>query len=245
MLLIYKFALYSHIIAGTIALFLFWYPLFVKKGSPLHNRVGRYYIQLMYVVGWGGALCCALVLAAPLTIRQVDGLEGEELATFLAHTRQFAAFLLTLSLLTLASVYHGVAVLRVKADRQRLKNFPHLALLVSLLVCSLVTIVMGLIAGNGLLIGFSFVGLATAVNNLRYIFKAKIKSREWIIAHIGGLLGSGIGVYTAFSAVGGRHILLELIGNDAIIFSWFAPGVLGVVGIAWASRRFSVRYKIA
>lgn len=244
MLVMYKLALYGHIVCGSIALLLFWYPLFLRKGSELHIRFGGYYVKLMYIVSWSGVVCCGLVLWDPLAIRMPGDMSALELQDFLSRNRQFAIFLLTLSLLTLSSVYHGVKVLAAKANRDLLKSFPHVTLLLTLLVCSCISLQMGVKANDSLLIGFSLVGLATAINNLRYIYKSTIKQREWIVAHIGGLLGSGIGVYTAFSAVGGRHILLNVLGAEAIMISWIAPGILGTVAIIWASRRFSVKYKI-
>lgn len=245
MFLLYKVALYSHITCGTMALFLFWYPLFVKKGSPNHNRFGGYYAKLMYLVGWSGVVCCTLVLLDPLAIRQVSDLSGEQLERFIQRNRGLAVFLLMLSVLTISSIYHGLAVLKAKEKRQQLKNTTHLGLLGALLACSIVILALGLQVGNTLLIVFALLGSILALASLRYIFKKTIKQRQWIIEHLGSMLGSGIGVYTAFSAVGGRHVLLELLGNDGIILSWIAPGVIGSVGIAWASRKFSARYRVA
>jgi len=245
MFVLYKTALYGHIVCGTIALFIFWYPLFVKKGSPNHNRFGGYYAKLMYLVGWSGVVCCTLVLLDPLAIRQVADLSGEQLQRFVQRNRGLAMFLLMLSVLTIFSIYHGLAVLRVKAKRQQLKNITHLGLLGVLLACSIMTLALGLQVGNTLLIVFALLGGVLALASLRYIFKKTIKPRQWIIEHLGSMLGSGVGVYTAFSSVGGRHVLLELLGNGGIIISWIAPAVIGSVGIAWASRKFADRYRVA
>jgi hypothetical protein len=245
MLMIYNLALYSHIFLGCIALCLFWYPLYVKKGSVRHNQFGGYYAILMYGVGWSGTICCLLVLLDPLTIRQVSGLSGDKLQAFMDHNRQMASFLLTLSLLTIASVYHGVKVLEAKSNRDQLKTLRHLGVLIGLAICSGISLTMGLNSSSGLMIGFSLLGLSVSINNLRYTFKRELKPREWLLAHLGGMLGSGIAVYTAFAAVGGRHVLLSLMGSDAIIISWVAPGLLGTAGVIWAQRRFRVRYKIS
>ena len=41
---------YGHIVAGTIALILFWIPALARKGGNWHVRIGRIYVIAMYAV---------------------------------------------------------------------------------------------------------------------------------------------------------------------------------------------------
>ena len=38
MLLIHQSLVWAHIVAGSLALALFWLPMLAKKGSPLHRQ---------------------------------------------------------------------------------------------------------------------------------------------------------------------------------------------------------------
>jgi len=51
-----------HICAGTLSLILFWIPVGVKKGSPLHRKVGNYYYKTMWVVLITAAMMCVIAL---------------------------------------------------------------------------------------------------------------------------------------------------------------------------------------
>ena len=48
--LIHKILLWIHIPFGALSLILFWIPVGVKKGSPVHRKVGWYYYITMWIV---------------------------------------------------------------------------------------------------------------------------------------------------------------------------------------------------
>jgi len=48
--LIHKAILWIHIPCGFLSLILFWIPVGVKKGSPLHRKVGKLYYLTMWIV---------------------------------------------------------------------------------------------------------------------------------------------------------------------------------------------------
>ena len=37
----------AHIAAGSIALLTFWIAAIARKGSPMHKRIGKYYLMAM------------------------------------------------------------------------------------------------------------------------------------------------------------------------------------------------------
>ena len=77
-----------------------------------------------------------------------------------------------------------------------------------------------------------------------YIFKKSIKKREWLIEHLGNIIGAGIGAYTAFFAFGGRRFLAEIFAGQLQVVPWILPGVIGGIAIAYLSKRYRVQYKV-
>ena len=235
---IHKVALYSHIILGSFALILFWLPLYFKKGSRNHNRSGRAYALSMYAVSLLGILCCALVLFDPVLAKPRTFNSPEQMANYIEQSRIFSMFLLMLSLLVLVSIYHGERVLKVKANNHKLKAPLHLGLLVALFSSALFSLIVGMMNSQTLLIIFACISLFVAASMTRYIFKSKVNKNAWIFEHLGSMLGSGIGVYTAFSAVGGRSLLSKLLGEQAVLISWVMPSLIGTLAIVLVTRYF-------
>lgn len=66
--------------------------------------------------------------------------------------------------------------------------------------------------------------------------KKDIAKGAWVIQHIGHIIGSGIGAYTAFFAFGGRNLFQSL--PLLQIGSWVLPSLIGVPFIIWLSRKY-------
>ncbi|MCF6437268.1 MULTISPECIES: hypothetical protein [Pseudoalteromonas] len=241
---IHKFAVYTHIILGSFALLLFWVPVIAKKGSSLHNRFGRYYNWAMYGTSILGVLACILVLVEPLSAKPKDFANIQQQVQYIQQSRIFALFLLMLSLLVLASIYHGERVLKAKGNPDLLRTPMHLSLLALLLIVATLSLFMGIKFSQTLLMVFAGVSLVVGTKMLRYVLQSSIAPRAWVIEHMGAMLGSGIGVYTAFSAVGGRHVFSYILGEQAIFLSWIMPSVIGIVAIAWGRKYFTAKFKV-
>jgi len=56
--------------------------------------------------------------------------------------------------------------------------------------------------------------------------------------HLNGMIGSGIGAYTAFFAFGGRSLLGELLPGQWQVIPWVLPTVIGVIAASRVSRRW-------
>ena len=157
MLSVHQVALYIHIIIGACALFLFWVPVFARKGNMDHKRFGRYF-----------ALIVGLILLA-----------------------------------------------------------------------------VGVRAGNILFIVFGILQGVTATGNLRYIFRRELRPKEWWLQHLSGLIGSGIGAYTAFTVFGGRRLFEEIFSSNfesLSVYLWIMPGVVGGLAITLLSRHYKQRF---
>lgn len=67
----------------------------------------------------------------------------------------------------------------------------------------------------------------------------KLRWRNWLTMHIGGMLGSYIGVITATLVVNGSKI--PLVSEIPTLLLWFIPTIIGTPIISVVSRRYSSR----
>lgn len=245
MLLFHKVALYSHVIIGFLALILFWIPVVAKKGSRLHNQVGQWFVNAIWLVSVSGILMSVIVWWDPLAIRLPGETVSAERATrIIASQRMSSEFLLMLSLLVLVSVKQATLVLKARADRSQLRKWHHMIWVLALLLMALVVGTKGILHGQILLMIFGPIGLSASFGALRYIYKSELCPREWIIEHFTNIIGCGIGVYTAFFAFGGRQYLSELLPGMLQIIPWVLPGVLGTIAIALYKPKYTKLYRI-
>lgn len=245
MLIIHKSALYLHIALGTLALFIFWVPVISRKGSKNHRSWGKVFSWCMYAVSISGLLMSAIVWFDPIVIRYPEQtLTPERIEKATVFFRNLAEFLFLLSVLTLISVKHALLVLKTKSDRQALRHWSHLIWFGLLIVMGIKVFTIGLNTGFPLFIIFGLVGLVGGLGNLRYIFKREINQREWIIEHLSSILGTGIAVYTAFFAVGGRHWLNQILTGNLQLIPWVLPGIIGTVAIVIYKKRYQEKSKL-
>ncbi|MCG7566367.1 hypothetical protein MHM95_08700 [Pseudoalteromonas sp. CnMc7-15] len=238
-------ALYIHIVLGCIALVLFWLPVCAAKGSRLHNQSGKVYAYVMYAVAGSGLFCCALVLLDPLGARNIDTLStAEELRRYLQVNHRMAWFLSMLSILVWVSVYHGRRVLVAKEQRSLLRTPAHLGLIAALALCACYTFYLGWQQQQVLLLAFSVLAMVIAVTMAHYIYRPSLRPRSWVIEHLSAMLGSGIGVYTAFGAFGGRRLFNAVLGSDAQLIGWLLPTLVGSAGLMYAAQHYRRRYGV-
>ncbi len=246
MLLIHQFALYAHILVGACALILFWIPVFTRKGNLDHRRFGRYFAYAMYTVSFSGLLMSSLDLLFPLAMHANGAvLTADEIARYSREIREFGLFLFSLSVLVLTSTRHGWLTILHREERGPLRHPVHLALNALLSAIGLVLFVYGLSVASVLFMVFGVLQVVTGFNNLRYIFRKELRPKEWWIQHLNGLIGSGIGAYTAFTVFGGRRFFEEIFSSNfesLSIYLWIAPGVIGGIAIALLSRHYRNRF---
>lgn len=240
--IIHQAALYLHIVVGAIALVMFWIPMLAKKGSFNHKRFGRYFVMAMYTIATSGLVMSGLDLAMPLQIH-ARGLELNPAEALAAsdQVREFALFLFSLSVLVLTTTRQGSLVIQYKEDRRQLQTLPHTALCGSLVLVGVVLLWQAYQTNSILFLVFAVLQIVSGITSLRYNFKAKLESREWWIEHLGALIGSGIGAYTAFFVFGGSRLFSNLFGDafsDLSVLLWVAPGVIGGIAIRYFSNHY-------
>lgn len=248
MIWLHQSALYLHIVAGVIALVIFWIPVLSKKGAFNHKRFGRGFAIIMYTVGWSGILMASLDLWRPLVMHPVAAATTPETQAAISDgIRSTATFLLSLSILVLTTTRHGWLVIQYKDDRRILRKPVHVALCLILLGAGLTLLFIGVNRVDILLLVFGALETWLALGFLRYSFKKALSHpKEWWVEHLGAFIASGIAAYTAFFVVGAASLLAPLLQEGSyaglgMVF-WIAPGVIGGIAIALLSNRYRRRF---
>lgn len=241
---LHSILVWLHVAFGAAALVLFWIPALARKGSPLHVNVGRIYTNVMYTVAVTAFVASLIVLADPIGIRRpgevLDASEAERLAGLF---RMFSLFLLMLSVLVFASVRHGLLALRERVAPGVLTTPLHRLLIGALALLALLVGVLGLRHGQLLLVVFGGIGLSGAWSMLRDTRIERPSTQQLVVAHLNGLIGSGIGAYTAFFAFGGARLLGDLLPGQWQVVAWVLPAIIGTIAINRLRRPFERRHR--
>lgn len=236
----------THIAAGALALVLFWIPAIARKGGRVHVRSGQAYLLAMYAVSITALLASLLVLADPLGVRRAGGIVEPDAAARLSTTyRVNSLFLLMLAVLVMSNLRHGVLALRARRAPDALRSVGHrcnIALL-GLLAVGVGTI--GILYTQVLLMVFAGISIASALGMWRESRIVNPTTRELVMAHLSGLIGSGIGAYTAFFAFGGSRLLADLLVGQWMILAWIAPSIIGTIAISRLKRPFRLSQRAA
>lgn len=235
----HSFLVTSHIVVGAVALALFWVPVFAAKGSSLHVGAGKYYSIAMYIVSVTALIASVMVLADPIGIRR-PGMElaPDEIARLTERFRIGGLFLLMLSVLVFSSVHHGLMAVRERRTPGVLSTPLHRAMILSLGALGLLVGVIGLQKSAVLLIIFGGISVMASIGMFRESRIQRLTRKDRIVAHLGGLLGSGIGAYTAFFAFGGARFFADLLPGQWQVVSWVIAPVIGTIAISRLSKKY-------
>ncbi len=241
MTVIHSTLLVLHILLGSGALVLFWIPIFTEKGKLNHRKFGKYYKNIMYGIAASGAVMSIIVLMNPLEIKgHLSRSSPDELVQ---SVRIFWAFLLYLSLLSYTTTRHAIAVLNARNEREKLRKLNYVLPIAMLALIGPYFLYLGIEYNRTLHTVFGILGTIVGADMLRYCYRKRSKQREWVIEHLGAMLGSGIGAYTAFLAFGGR-VLFANLGEWQMVF-WIAPGVIGSIASYLLSKKYKKVFSVA
>lgn len=237
--------LYLHIALGAAALLLYWLPIISRKGSKLHINAGKVFYYLMLIVSGSGIVMSLMGLYDPVGIYTAGKhISSEQIDRMLVWRVPLSQFLLLLSLLTWVTVRHAIGVLRAKSDRSMLRRWFYQGPVLLLFPTALYVAYQGITIGMPLLIIFSLVSLISASTICLYVYKAQVKPRAWIIEHFSAMIGSGIAVYTAFFAAGGRRMLSQWLPGEWQLVSWLVAPVIGVSAMILLTGYYKRKYKV-
>ncbi|MEM9171672.1 MAG: hypothetical protein AAGA84_03095 [Pseudomonadota bacterium] len=237
---VHSILVYSHIAIGMIAVIAFWIPLATRKGSRWHKRSGAVYVWSMYAVSLTAFITCVMTLVDPIGVRApARNLDPATAYAAAEQSRLFALFLLMLSILVFASLRHGLMVLRTRQQPTILANRLHRATIITMGIISIAVGILGLQHMRWLLIIFAVLGLSGSVGMWRDTRITQWRRHERLIAHFNGLIGTGIGAYTAVFAFGGSRILAQLLPGQWQVIPWILPTIIGTIAIAKLKQHYT------
>jgi uncharacterized membrane protein len=211
-----------HGIAGLAGLLLFWIQVLGRKGGGAHRLLGRLYTAAMATV---------CVTAAPMAV-----------ATAIAGQGEAALFLAYLTVITGSGLYQGWRATRAKAGLTALVTPVFRLWMVLNLVAGTATLATGIMLGQHLFTGFSLVGILGGLQMLGVARRAARAPRhEWLLEHIGSMMGTGIAAHVAFGALGVRRLFPGLPEGGLGLIGWFGPLVVGTVATALLLRHHRLR----
>lgn len=223
---------WAHIAAGSIALIVFWIPIFARKGGRNHVRAGWIYVALMSVVVLTAFVMSGLIFTMPVAIRRTNqSVPGGELGVFLRNQRVFATFLAYLAAVTLASGWQGIWAVETRRDSGKMRTPFSLALNAAIVLGGGIVLGLGLRYGKGPLIGMSPIGPVMGAINLRYLLRGPRERMHWWYVHLGSMIGTGIAGYTAFVVFGGAQLFPFIFKTQLRTIFWLFPTMIGVPAI--------------
>lgn len=242
----YKILLYSHIAVGFVALVLFWIPVLTKKGSALHSRTGHWYAKAMYAVGYSALVLSIMLILDPIAFKfgNVD-MNPEKVAKLTAQFNDVGLFLLSISLLTIVGVHHGLQSIQAKGNHAQMRSFANIGSNISLLA---VGALLGFTATGSspmsvLFYIFAGLSIVNAIGNLRFCLKQNVTRAEQIIAHLSAIIGAGIGAHTAFFLFGASRLLAGVFTGYLSLIPWTLPGIVGTLIIIKQSKKYKPKKK--
>ncbi|MEM6344678.1 MAG: hypothetical protein AAF927_12385 [Bacteroidota bacterium] len=217
-----------HIAAGVISLVLFWIPVLVKKGRGMHAKVGRFYVYAMWGVVGSAAILCGLNIFRDRLI--------------------MAAFLGVISVLTAHPLWYAIVILKYKREVPahiiNIRRVLSGILLLGSIGITIWSIQLQLQGGAILLLIFGIIGILSSRPVFTPVAKAQA-SANWLIDHLGGMIGTGIAAYTAFLAFGARRLMADLFAEQLMVIPWIMPTIIGAIIIRVMKNRYSPKPKVA
>ncbi|WP_376697440.1 hypothetical protein [Wenzhouxiangella sp. EGI_FJ10305] len=207
-----------HALVGTVALATFWTAALVKKGSPLHKRVGRVYLLAMIGI---------VITAVPLAL--AAALEGQWVG---------AAFLGYLVVLVTHACRLAWLSIRWKRDFQGYIGTGYRVSNVVLALSGITVSGLGLVYEAWILVIFGLIGPLGALEARKFMRKGPENPKWWLKEHYGAMIGNGVATHIAFLQIGLMRLIPEL-GNTVVQhLAWFGPLALAFAAGYWLDRRY-------
>lgn len=214
-----------HIAAGFLALILFWIPLVTKKGGKVHNKVGWVYVFAMAFVSFSAFyMGCYRVLF-------------DETAD--ATRVSFSWFLIFISVLSGATCWYGIRVLRYKKRKERHRSWIDLFVSSLLLISGIGIAWYGFKIGTSLITYFPLLGVFLGGSQLYYWLRKPVKNMHWLFEHLSGMIACSISTVTAFTVFGAPRLLNI---PSSSLFLWFLPTVILVPVLMLFTIKYEKKY---
>ncbi|MET3698621.1 predicted membrane protein DUF2306 [Bacillus oleivorans] len=214
-----------HIIGGFTALLVFWVPIVTKKGGKVHRTAGW-----VYVAGMGTVSITALYMGIYRIIT------SDELGIV-----SFSWFLIFISILSGATAFYGIRVLKYKKRTAMHRNLLDLSFPLLLILSGIAIGIYGWMIQSPLITWFPLVGIFLGSTQLIYWLRKPVKKMHWWFEHLAGMLGCCIATITAFMVFGAPRLLnIETVN----VFLWFLPTIFLTPVIIGYSVYYAKKFKV-
>ncbi|QQK80832.1 DUF2306 domain-containing protein [Salicibibacter cibi] len=227
----FSFSLIIHVVAGFVALFTLWMPLFFRKGSRRHRFTGWIFTISMFIIS-GTSVHLALYriwFDPTVTIEQFS----------------FSIFLIFIAILSFSTAMYGLRVLRFKNHRGKHRHGIDWLIPAVLFMSAIIMSVYGFMVADSLLTWFPLLGVFLALSQLTYWWRQPRFRKSWVVEHLSGMLSCGIATVTAFVVFGAPQMFAL---DEAPIWLWFTPAIVITPLISYFSikekRKWRKRGKI-
>ncbi len=228
---------------GFGGLLLLWVPLLTGKGGRTHRRIGWAYVVCMSVAVATAFIMVAMLLVDPLAAKPLRGEHPPEVvAGILVQYRAFAMFLGMLALLTFVAGWSGLTVLRHKRNPERMRTPFNIGLSALLGLVGTAVLVMGLMNGIWLLVFLGPLGILTGFSGVYTLLHPPKLKMGWWYDHLGGMMGTRIATYTAFTVFGAQRWMPDLARTALFPLFWIVPIAAGIIASEWMTRHYKRKF---
>jgi uncharacterized membrane protein len=215
---LYSLSLVLHLVAGSVALLLFWCAAAMRKGTPLHRRIGQ-----IYLIAMVGVIVSGASLAHALLER------GSPVA---------AMFLCFLLLLVSSACWSAWRAIRDRADRRAYFGPMYWFFTAAVALSGMAMIALGLQIGATLFVVFGSVGVLAGAGSLHAWRRSPSDPKWWLKEHYGAMIGNGVATHIAFIGIGLRNALPGIDPQLLQSIAWFGPLVAAGIAAWWLNRRY-------
>ncbi len=209
---------FTHVAAGTLALTLFWINGVMKKGTPLHRRMGQAYLLSMVGV---------ILSGIPLVFRLLE--LGQSVG---------AIFLTYLLVLVSNSCWCAWRSARDRSDYRVYYGGMFWSLAVITAASGIGVMITGFLFNATLLMVFGSIGVIGLVQAGFARRRAPHTPKWWLREHYGAMIGNGVATHIAFFAIGLRNALPWLDPAIQQNLAWFTPLTAAFVAGWWLNRKY-------
>ena len=232
----------AHIGAGIAGLVCFWLAVAARKGSLPHRLAGGTFVAAAAVAIATALVSCVWLVADPI------GFAGGVAAATVADRwwlRFFGALLGTLACYTIPPLVLMVAVVRTRANPDRLAGAPFAALarLPATAGGALVAFGLSWMAAAGVsaaalaAAAVGLLGLKATRDLVRFLARPAPTPWEWRARHVEYTLTCGIAFHTAFSVFGLSRLFPGVFAGPAQVVAWLLPAAVGLPAMGLWMRR--------
>lgn len=243
---LYRVLLLVHVAAGFTGLVAFWIPVFAPKGGRVHIRAGTVFLICAYVVAGTALTIALLTLASPFgTHPEARPDDPARIGAALTQLRFLEAFLGYLAIVTFATVWHGVRVMRTRRDHTSIRTPLHSAVGVITILAGAGVLVLGLTfdqQARWILLALSPIGFLVGSGMLRYARGERKEPMAHWYEHLGSMLGGGIAFHTAFAVFGIQRFIEYDLSGIVGLLPWVLPTIVGAIAITVWTRHYRKKF---